>query len=343
MFWGLLIVALVAAFGYRRTVFREPPPAPPVKVAFVTGGSGPYWQLTVNGAKAAADDYDVDLHVQMPTENENLEQQMAILAALDLNNLDGVALSPLDAEGQTSLIDQLVRRNKKVVTFDSDAPLSDRQSFIGTNNYAAGRTCARVVNEALPDGGKIVVLLANLSKDNMVDRKGGFHERIMQFADDVEEGEPLKFQIVGYLVDNGDSDECEKLIRDTLDKHPDLSCIVGMNARHGPVLLRVLEDLDKLGQIKLVTFDYPDETLAGIEAGTVHATIAQDPYMYGYDAVDTLVKLCHGEESSLPIVGKGSSFVAAEPIQKDNVAKFRAALKARQQASQPTTRAKKAT
>ena len=185
-------------------VFTEsPPPVPAPKVAFVTGGSGPYWRLTVNGAKAAAAKHNVDLQVEMPADDESVEQQMGILGKLDLTKVEGIAISPLDAEGQTDLINQLVRREKKVVTFDSDAPLSTRQSHVGASNFAAGRICARMVNEAMPDGGKIAVLAANLTKDNILDRKSGFQERIAQLADDVPEGSPPKYVVVGYLVDNG--------------------------------------------------------------------------------------------------------------------------------------------
>ena len=88
-----------------------------------------------------------------------------------------------------------------------------------------------------------------------------------------------------------------KNVRQTITKHPDLACVVGMNAQHGPILLNVLKDLEKLDQIKLVTFDFMDETLAGIEEGHIYATIAQDPYKYGYEAVATLGQLCRGEET----------------------------------------------
>ena len=296
----------------------------------MTGGSGPYWQLTVDGAKAAAAKHNVDLQVKMPTDDESVDQQMGILGKLDLTKVDGIALSPLDAEGQTDLINQLVRREKKVVTFDSDAPLSTRQSHVGASNFAAGRICARMVNEAMPDGGKIAVLAANLTKDNILDRKSGFQERIAQMADDVPEGSPPKYVVVGYLVDNGNTTKCEQNIRDTLTEHPDLGAIVGLNARHGPILLSVLKELDKLGKVKLITFDDADETLKGVEDGHIYATLAQDPYRYGYEAVTTLATLCGGDETSLPIVGRGSTYMSAEAIRRENLNDFRAKLKSRQ-------------
>jgi ribose transport system substrate-binding protein len=311
-------------------------------VAFVTGGSGPYWLLTVDGAKAAAARHNVDLSVEMPSDDENLEQQMNILSKLDLSRIEGIAISPLDAEGQTDVINQFVRREKKVVTFDSDAPLSTRQSHVGASNFAAGRICARMVSEALPDGGKIAVLAANLTKDNIQDRKSGLQERIAQMADDVPEGSPPKYVIVGYLVDNGNKAKCEENIRDTLNEHPDLGAIVGLNARHGPILLDVLKELDKLGKVKLITFDDAEETLKGVEDGHIYATLAQDPYRYGYEAITTLATLCSGDETSLPIVGRGSTYLSAEPIRRDNLDDFRTKLKSRQKGAAAEEATKKA-
>lgn len=327
--WTIALIAIIAAVGYRVSVMREPPPPPVPRLVFVTGGSGPYWQTTVNGARAAARELKAELQVEMPAEDENLAQQMEILTHLNRETVDGIALSPLDAEGQTRYINQLAR-DTRVVTFDSDAPLSERQSHVGTSNFAAGLTCARLVNEALPEGGKVAVLLATVTKENVLDRKSGFQERINQYSDDVAGDSPQKFTIVGFFEDNGRDDVCVKNIKDALAKDDDIACFVGLNARHGPILLRTLKDLGKLDEIKLVTFDSPDETLDGIADGHIYATIAQDPYKFGSEAVKILCALCNGRESELPIVGKGAVYVSAEPIRKENLEDFRARLRTRQ-------------
>jgi ribose transport system substrate-binding protein len=335
--WGIAIVALVAAILFRGSVDRNPPALPTPKIAFVTGGAGPYWLATVEGAKAASRDHQVDLQIEMPAADENLDQQVVILNHLDLKHLDGIALSPLDAEGQTHLINQLAR-DKHVVTFDSDAPLSDRQSYIGSNNIAAGAACGRVVREAIPKGGKIVVLLSNLTKENLRDRQTGFQESLGLGTDAAGENRPAtQFVVVDYLLDNGDDDKCAGNIRDALAKTPDLACLVGMNAHQGPVLLKVLKGLDKLGKIKLITFDDEEEILDGVDSGHIYATIAQDPYKYGYEAVNVLASLCRGSGNALPVVGRGSVYVGAEPIRKDDVGEFRARVKKRQAMSQASS------
>ena len=195
-----------------------------------------------------------------------------------------------------------------------------------------------MVRQALPDGGKIVVLLSNLTKDNLKDRQSGFQEGLGQSSGAPgADRPPSSYEIVSYLLDNGDDEKCAANIREAVAKHAGLSCIVGMNAHHGPVLLKVLKEADKLGKIKLVTFDDNEETLRGVEEGYIFATIAQDPYKYGYEAVNTLASLCRGGGNSLPVVGSGSVYIGADAIRGDNLQDYRSRLQRRTDASHPVS------
>jgi ribose transport system substrate-binding protein len=98
-----------------------------------------------------------------------------------------------------------------------------------------------------------------------------------------------------------------------------------MNAQHGPILVEVLKDEDRLDQIKLVTFDTVEETLEGIEQGHIFATVAQDAYQYGYEAVRLLDSYCRRDAGQLPPPGVQSSMnISTKPVRRDNVAEYRA-------------------
>jgi ribose transport system substrate-binding protein len=341
-FWVIGVIAIVAALGYRAAVFREAAVAPPARILFISGGEGPYWQASIAGAKAAAKVLNVDLTIETPEKTDDLDAQMAILRNVDTKKADGIALSPLDPERQTHQLNDIARQFK-LVTYDSDAPLSERHNHIGTSNFSAGRTCARLVGEALPDGGKVAVIMANNTKANMIERRGGFAERMGQLTGDSGDGTKTpKYTVVGYYEDLGNNDTCIQLVRDVVTKEPELGCILALNARHGPLLIKELTELGKLDQIKLVTFDATDETLKGIEEGHIYATIAQDPYNYGFEAVSMLAALCRGEETNMPIVGRGSVYVGAEAIKQDNLADYRKRLQAREDSADKKAK-KKAT
>lgn len=340
--WAIAGVALLAAVGYNLTVFREPPQPPQVNIVFITGGSGPYWQRTVNGAKSAAEAFDATLTVEMPNVAEGVEEQTELLEDLREKSVDGVAVSPLDAEGQTELINALSKKTF-LVTFDSDASDSERQSHVGTTNFSAGRACARVVRDAIPEGGKIAVLVANSTKENIIDRKGAFQERINQFADDgIEEGDPLKYTIVGFYEDGGDAVKCASNIRDILKEHPDLACLVGMNAQHGPTIVRVLKEENALDEVKVVAFDDAPETLQGVEDGHIFATLAQDSFGFGYKAVEILCNLKRGDAVAVPIGGRGSVFYGVEVVNRDNVEEFRKRVAQQLETAEKKSEAKKA-
>lgn len=326
------VVAIAAAFWYRQTVMQPPAPRPMGSVVVVTGGPGPYWQTIANGARAAAKECDVEVRIENPQNDENVNQQTEILAKLDLTNVAGVAVSPLDAEGQTSLINKIADQ-AVVVTLDSDAPESMRDTYIGTHNYAAGKRAAELVKEAVPEGGKLVVVLANLTKNNMLERREGFETAIEKAASQ-DAATDVKYQVVDYLVDEGNEEKCRELLTGALEAHPDLACVVGMNGYHGPLLLELFKSQDRLGQIKLITFDDEPETLAGVEAGEIYATVAQDPFLYGYKAVERLAMVCRGSDGLRPLQKVKSTYsVNTQTIRQDNVADFRQQVKERVEAA----------
>lgn len=326
---AVVVLALGAIFWYRSQVFSEPAQLAPPRIAFVTGGKGPYWESTIEGAEAAAKKLNVKLDIVSPEKNENLDEQLAAVESLKLSDLDGVAISPVDAEGEVEVLNKL-SETVRIVTFDSDAPDAKRLGHVGTSNFSAGKACARLVGEAIPEGGKLAVFMANVTKENLLDRKGGFAEQIARMADDLG-GDVQKYQVVGYYEDGGSDQKCVEQLDALLDSTPDLDCLVTFNARQGPLLLGALEKHGKLGEIQLITFDTNEETLAGIESGHVFATIAQDPYKFGYEAVNMLVKLCHGEGVELPIVGRSSLYIGTEAIRQANLADFRSRMSSRQQ------------
>ena len=74
-----------------------------------------------------------------------------------------------------------------------------------------------------------------------------------------------------------------------------------------------------------MAFDEDDETLQGIIDGTVHGTVVQNPYMYGYKSIEVLKALSDGDKSVVP--ASGFIDIPARLIRKDSVEEFWADLK----------------
>lgn len=325
---ALLLLVGGAAWAFRSSVDSDPPTVKNPNLVLVTAGSNDYWQMIAKGAEQAAGDLGVKVEVRMPERVEDLDSQLKILDNLNYDSIDGLILSPIDAEAQTRSIDRYCN-NTLVFTIDSDAPFSSRLVYVGTSNLAAGQKSGQLAKEALPDGGSIAVLMANMTKDNMLERKEGFESELATSGGE-EAGESQRYQVVDYLSDDGDDERCKQQIRKLLGENPDLGCIVGLAARHGPILLELLAEEESLSKVKLITFDAPDQTLEGIASEKIFATVAQDPFEYGYEAVQLLSSFCNREANQMPPPGLYSTMnIATKVVRQANVEEFRETLKTR--------------
>ena len=299
------------------------------KVAFVTNGVASFWTIASAGVKAAAEKEGVDAETLMPV--EGISDQKRMIEDLLTRGVDGIAVSAIDPANQTELINTAAKRTK-VITHDSDAPKSDRLLYIGMDNYAAGLLCGDLVREAMPEGGSVMLFVGRTEQDNAQRRRQGCIDGILGRSADPTRADPVSeviegngYKILGTLTDQFDRAKGKANAEDALSKYPDIGCMVGLFAYNPPLILEALGRANKLGQVKIVAFDEDDATLAGIEAGTVHGTVVQNPYMYGYRSVEILAALANGDTSVIP----ADKFIdiPARQIRKETVGAFWADLK----------------
>ena len=79
---------------------------------------------------------------------------------------------------------------------------------------------------------------------------------------------------------------------------PDVA-LVGLYAYNPPALLVEARSKSMLKEVKIVGFDEDWDTLKGIAAGEIVATVVQDPFMYGYRSVEALAAKARGDDSKL--------------------------------------------
>ena len=301
------------------------------KIAYVTNGVASFWTIAEAGVKAGAEKFGVDAETLMPV--GGVSDQKRMIEDLLTRGVDGIAVSPIDSANQTELLNEAARRTK-LITHDSDAPKSNRLLYIGMDNYKAGRLCGDLVLEAMPSGGSVMIFVGRMGQDNARGRRQGLIDAILGRPENPANFDPPGqvlegngFKILGTLTDEFDRAKGKANAEDTLAKHPDIQCMVGLFAYNPPLMLKALEQAGKLGQVKVIAFDEEDATLEGIQKGTVHGTVVQNPYMYGYKSVEILADLLKGNTSVIP----ATKFIdiPARQIRKDNVDEFWADLKAK--------------
>ena len=271
-------------------------------VGFVTNGIASFWVIAEAGARQAAEDFGVNVEVRMPPNGP--EDQKRMLEELVADEVDGIAVSPIDPDNQTELLNSVAEKTN-LITHDSDAPNSNRIGYVGMSNYIAGRMCGELVKEALPDGGSLMIFVGRLEQLNARQRRQGVIDELLERDFNPERyDEPgqiisgEKYTILGTRTDNFDFAKAKSLAEDAIVAHPDMGAMIGLFAYNPPNMLEALKSADKIGQIKVIGFDEADETLQAIKDGHCIGTVVQDPYMYGYKSVEILTKLANDDDSS---------------------------------------------
>lgn len=143
----------------------------PVNIHFLANQVNPFWDLSQYGCERAAPLFNAEVGVDQPDPGTTAKQQ-EIVETLIARSIDGLAISPINAEGQNDIINQAAEV-MAVIAVDSDAPDSDRLFYMGTDNHAAGMQAGQMIAEACPEGGKVVIFVGKLEVLNAQERSQG--------------------------------------------------------------------------------------------------------------------------------------------------------------------------
>ena len=101
-------------------------------------------------------------------------------------------------------------------------------------------------------------------------------------------------------TDDTDQVRAKANVAEMLVAHPEVAALVGLWSYNGPAILNAARDAGKVGQVKIITFDEDDETLAGVKAGAIVGTVVQQPFEFGYQSMTRLAKVVKGDRSAIP-------------------------------------------
>lgn len=286
----------------------------PVHIAFVTNNVSDFWKIAQAGVEKGEAEFNATCDIKMPTQGTAAEQKV-ILEDLVTKGVAGVAISPVNPDSQTDVLNKAGEK-LSLICMDSDAPKSKRLCYVGTSNIDAGKTAGQQILKAIPKGGKLMLFVGTLDAQNAADRYKGIQEVL---------GKDPKYQILGVMTDDTNHTKARANVEDTLTKHPDIACLVGLWSYNGPAIVNAVKAANKAGKVRIVCFDEQDDTLKGVQDGAIYSTVVQKPYEFGYQSVKVLAALARGDKSVIPagkIVDTG-----VKVIDKSNVDSFWAELK----------------
>ena len=306
---ALCVAAIVSGCGKSETPTSgsggsAPAAGKKLKLAFVSNNAATFWTIARTGCEAAATELgNVDVDFRIPSTGSAAEQQQKASRGFPR------ARNP---KNQIDFLNKIAA-NTLLICVDSDAADSKRVCYIGTDNFAAGQAAGKLIKEALPNGGKIMVFVGYADAQNAKDRFGGIKKEL----------EGSNVEIIDLRTDDTDNVRAQKNAEDTLVKYPDISMLVGLYNYNGPAILNAVRSANAQGKVKIVCFDENAETLDGVASGDIYGTVVQQPYEFGKQAMTKMAKYLGGDKDAL---AGGKQIVATRSLKKDDIAGFKADL-----------------
>jgi ribose transport system substrate-binding protein len=242
----------------------------------------PYWKTAANGFKRAASEYQVTAKVTGPTTYDPVAELDALQQAMRAKPA-GILISVADAAVLEREINEAVQLGIPVITMDSDAAITRRLYFIGTNNVDAGRLGGSRLIEKLTKGN--IAILTIPGQPNLEERLRGLKEVL-----NTQPG--LKITEIADV--KGDAatafDKAQQLVAETGSKKID--AFVCLEAVAGKPVADAIKRANAKDR-EVIAWDADPATLDAIKDGTIDATIAQKPYTMGYFGLRMLYNVAH--------------------------------------------------
>ncbi|MES3035455.1 MAG: sugar ABC transporter substrate-binding protein [Gemmatimonadota bacterium] len=245
------------------------------------------------GAKAAADSLGIELVVQAPEREIDVERQMQIVENLIQRQVRVILLVP---NGSKEIVPAVAKANAAkipVVAVDTrvdaatlSAAGATVASFIGSDNEDGGRMAGTFLVEALQGRATVAVLEGVPGHETADARLRGFRAALAGSSG---------MRIVASQPANMERDQAFNVTQNILQAHPDITALFACNDVMALGALEAIAAAGKAAQVSVVGFDAQDDARKAITEKRMAATIAQNPREMGRRAVLTAARLINGE------------------------------------------------
>ena len=250
-----------------------------------------FWKAVLSGAEAAATEYNMQLTVLAPDDEENYDAQNQLIEKAVEDGAQAIVFSAIDYEA-----------NAEAIAVHSDQVAA----YIGSDNYGAGRLAARSALEGTE--GKLCVGLINYEVNgaNGRDREQGARDT---FADSG------RAEVVTSMQTHPNAASAHSDALRMLQQHPEINVLVAFNEATAVGAVQAVQEMGRVDDLWLVAFDSNVQTIDALQSGAVDALIVQNTYSMGYFGVESAYKLLAGQGGSV----EKSNITAVRVITRDNM------------------------
>jgi ribose transport system substrate-binding protein len=280
----LIAAALVAASSTAMAADKE------IAVIVKTANSD-FWQNVKKGSNAAVGNLKgYTATFQGAASDTDLAGQVALVENAVNRKVAGIVLAPSDPDALIPAIKKAWEAKIPVVLIDSaasDAGKAYYQSFLATDNKAAGEMSAKTLIDKIGTTGKIAIMSYTAGSGSEIGRVGGFTDYIKKHS---------KLQIVGPFYSNSQMGTALNQTTDVLAANPDLKGIFGANEPTAIGMGRALVQSGKAGKVVAIGFDGNADLQGFVKDGTIEAIAVQSAFEMGNLGVKTVAEIVEGKK-----------------------------------------------
>ena len=277
----------------------------------VVDGTNDFWKALILGARMAAKEYNADIEIKAPAEENDVEGQNQLLKESIKEKPDAILFSPSSFTESDELLKEAKEKKIKISFIDSyvDEPLQDLT--VATDNLEAGELLGKFAASLLEPEDQIAIVSHVKGVSTAVEREEGFRKGLGDLADN----------IVEVVYCNSRYELSRQLTIELMEKYPDLEMIAGMNEYSSVGAARAVKASGAKDRIVVVGVDSSQEAVQLMENGVFKGLVVQKAFKMGYLGVKETVRMLRGK-SYQKDVNSGCQLVTPENMYSSEIEKL---------------------
>ncbi|PVD04221.1 substrate-binding domain-containing protein [Streptomyces sp. CS014] len=266
--------------------------------------NNPFFVQMKEGAQAEAEKAGIDLTV---TDAQNdASQQANQLQNFTSSGVSSIIVNPVDSDAVGPGVRSANKADIPVIAADRGVNKADTATLVASDNVAGGKLAADALADKLGGKGSIVILQGTAGTSASRERGAGFAEGLKAYPD---------IKVVAKQPADFDRTKGLDVMTNLIQSHPG---VTGVFAENDEMALGAAKALgSKAGKsVSVVGFDGTPDGLKAVEAGTLYASVAQQPAELGKIAVQNAVKAAKDEKVASTVK------VPVKVVTRKNVADF---------------------
>jgi ribose transport system substrate-binding protein len=266
---------------------------------------GYYWGNLKMGAETASREFNVNIQFYAPDDEEDIEGQIKMVnKAVFEDKVDALVLAACDYNELVDVTKRVYSTGIPVILVDSELNTSEIHSYIGTDNYNAGKKAGNVIVDIAGKDCNIAIVNNTKTSRNAIQREEGLYSIISKYPN---------IEIVAKEYCLSDTKRAYSLTKDILSKNKNLDLIVALSETASEGSAQAVDEAGLQGKVKVVAFENTLYEIDMLEKGVIQSTIIQNPFSMGYLGVKNAVDVMGGERVEDRI------FIDSKVIDRDNM------------------------